>query len=135
MASNRSLRSLLAGTGLALIALVGAGTAQARGDVNWSLGISSPGVVVDVDHGRGVRVLPPSVYLAPAPPPPSVIYYPSAPQPVYYAPPVYVAPSPIYERHDRGRHHYQDHYRHHDRHHGHGYSHGYHDRRSEWDRR
>ena len=136
MANQRSVRSMLASAGLALVALLGAGVAQAR-DVNWSLGISSPGVVVGVDNGRGVRVLPPPVYVTPPPPPPRVVYYPPPPPPpVYYAPPprpVYYAPAPVYvtpapaygvrdrdvrrerhhdrydryDRHDRGHHHHR----------------------------
>ena len=132
MAKNqRSVRSMLASAGLALVALLGAGVAQAR-DVNWSVGISSPGVVVGMDNNRGVRVMPPPVYLAPPPPPPRPVYYPAPPQPVYYAPPrpVYYAPAPVYvspppaymvrdrdnrrdhgydryDRHDRGHHHHR----------------------------
>ena len=143
MANKRSVRSMLVSAGLALVALAGVGMAQAR-DVNWSLGISSPGVVVDMDNGRGVRVLPAPVYLAPPPPPPPrAVYYPAPaqpvyyapppPRPVYYAPPVYVAPPPGYYYRDEPRHHR---HRHHDRGHGRGYGdHGYDDRRSGWERR
>lgn len=134
MASNRFFRALFVGTSLALTAWLGSGAAQAR-DVNWSIGISTPGVVVDVDNGRAVRVVPAPVYLAP--PPPRPVYYPAPPQPVYYAPPprpvyyvappTYVAPPPAYYYRD-GRRHYRHH--HHDR--GHRYGH---DRRGDWDRR
>jgi hypothetical protein len=115
MANKRSIRSLLAAASLAWMALAGISTAQAR-DVNWSIGISSPGVVVGVDNGRGVRVLPPPVYYAPPPPRPvyysapaqPVYYYAQPARPVYYAPaPVYVTPAPAYVVRDRdgGRHH------------------------------
>lgn len=65
---------------LAAAALVAAaalgGTAQARSNVYWSVGIAAaPGVSIGVGN---VGVVAPPVYYAPAP--------------VYYAPPVYVAP-------------------------------------------
>lgn len=133
MASNRFFSALLAGASLTLTALLGTGAAQAR-DVNWSIGISTPGVVVDVDNGRAVRVVPAPVYLTPPPPrpvyypaPPQPVYYAPPPRPVYYAPPVYVAPPAGYYYRD-GRRHHRHH--HHDR--GHRYGH---DRRGDWDRR
>ena len=68
-------------------ALFTAASANARGDVSWSVGISAPGVVVGVAA--------PPVYYAPPPP---VYYRPAAP--VYYAPPpprvVYLQPAPVY---------------------------------------
>ncbi len=67
-----SLRAGLMAAGAAVAIAMTAGTAQAR-DVNWSVGIHSPGVSVGVGNGY-------PVYVAPQP-----IYY--APPPVYYSPP------------------------------------------------
>ena len=111
MTKTRSLYGMAAAAGVALALLTGAGSAQAR-DVNWSVGVGVPGVVIGASNG----------YYAPAPiyhaPPPPVYYAP--PRPVYYnAPPVYYAPpQPVY---------YGGGYRYGHRHHGHG--HGRH-----WDR-
>ncbi|MDY0107773.1 MAG: hypothetical protein RBS27_13950 [Giesbergeria sp.] len=107
MTTTRSFPSLAAAAGVALALCVGAAPAQAR-DVNWSIGVSSPGVVVGVNNGYPMYVAPPPVYVAPRP-----VYY--APRPVYYSapPPVYYAPPPAYyyRDHDRGHRHHR-----HDRH-------------------
>jgi hypothetical protein len=108
MTKTRSLYAMAASAGVALALLAGTGAAQAR-DVNWSVGIGVPGVVVGASNG----------YYAPAPtyyaPPPPVYYAP--PRPVYYAPPpAYYAPPPVVYYGDRG----YGHPRHH-RHHGHGH--------------
>jgi len=113
MTSTRSFRSLAAAAGVALALCVAAVPAQAR-DVNWSIGVSSPGVVVGVNSGYPMYVAPPPVYVAPRPVyyPPSPVYY--TPRPVYYtAPPVYYAPPPAhyYRDRDRGHRHHR-----HDRH-------------------
>ena len=118
MTKTRSIQSLLAAAGVAVARLAGAGAAQAR-DVNWSVGLSSPGVVVGVSNGYPMYVAPPPVYVAPRP-----VYY--APAPVYYsAPPAYYAPPPAYYYRDRDRGH---------RHHRHD-RHDRHDRYDRWDRR
>ncbi len=113
MTKTRSIYAMAASAGVALALLAGTGAAQAR-DVNWSVGIGVPGVVVGASNG----------YYAPAPtyyaPPPPVYYAP--PRPVYYAPPpAYYAPPPVVYYGDRG-------YRHHRHHRHHGYGHG------RWDR-
>jgi len=104
MTKSRSIYALAASAGVALALLGGAGAAQAR-DVNWSVGIGVPGVVVGASNGY---YAPAPVYMAPPPP----VYY-APPRPVYYAPPAYYAPPPavVYygDRGDRG-------YRHHHRH-------------------
>lgn len=134
MANQRSVRSLLVAAGLAWVALAGLDTAQAR-DVNWSIGISSPGVVMDVDNGRAVRVLPQPVYVAPPPPPPRPVYYPAPAQPVYYAPPpVYVSPPPAYVVRDR-EHEHRRYHRHHRHNRGHGNGYGYERHHPHWERR
>lgn len=66
-----------------LCALGASGLAQAR-DVNWSIGINSPGVTVGVSNHRPVVVYPQPVYGAP-------VY--GAP---VYGRPVYVHPQPVY---------------------------------------
>lgn len=128
--NRRILRTLAASAGLSLILWSGVGTAHAR-DIQWSIGLSSPGVVVGVGSGAPVYVAPAPVYVAPRPsyyaPPPPVVYAP--PRPVYYAPPAYYSAPPGH--YYRDRHHGRDHgHRHgrHDRHDRHG---GYGDR---WDR-
>ena len=83
MTKTRSIQAMAAAAGVALALLTGAGAAQAR-DVNWSIGVNSPGVSVGVSNGYGypVYVAPPPVYVAPRP-----IYYAPPPPRVYYAPP------------------------------------------------
>lgn len=78
MTKTRSIQSMAAAAGVALALFAAAGSAQARSDVNWSIGLSSPGVVVGVGNGYPVYSAP--VYSAPAP-----VYY--APRPVYQAAP------------------------------------------------
>ena len=106
MTKTRSIQAMAAAAGVTLALLTGAGAAQAR-DVNWSIGVNSPGVSVGVSNGYGypVYVAPPPVYVAPRP-----IYYAPPPPRVYYAPPpaVYYAPPPGYyyrEGHRGHRHH------------------------------
>lgn len=109
MTHTRSWTAIVASAGLAVALLTGAGAAQARSDVNWSVGIGVPGVVVGASNSYGYYAPPPVVYT----PPPPVIYAP--PRPVYYAPPpVYYSPPPYgyyrggrYEEHRRWRHHHR----------------------------
>jgi len=88
---------------LAVAAMGFAGAAQARDNVNWSVGVGVPGAVVNVGNGGGyypqpVYVQPQPVYVQPAP-----VYY--QPRPVFVRPqPVYVAPQPVYYERPRGRH-------------------------------
>ena len=96
-----------AAAGLALVALMASGAAQARGDVQWSISLNSPGM-----YGPPVYVAPPPVYVAPPPP----VYY--APRAVYRAPPVVVMPGYGYGYGYRGG--YRGEYRH-----GHGHGHGH----------
>ena len=118
MTITRSFQAMAAAAGVALALLTGAGAAQARSDVNWSVGIGVPGVVVGASNGGYYAPAP--VYVAPRP-----VYY--APRPVYYAPPppvVYAPPPPVYYygggyREDRGyrgdRHRHHRHHRGYDR--------------------
>ncbi|KQO31958.1 hypothetical protein ASF19_10385 [Acidovorax sp. Leaf84] len=105
MTQSRSIYALASSAGVALALLGGAGAAQAR-DVNWSVGIGVPGVVVGASNGY---YAPAPVYVAPPPP----VYY-APPRPVYYAPPpAYYAPPPAVVYYgDRGyrghRHHHHD---------------------------
>ena len=98
--------STLAGLGLGAALLLGAGTAQARDSVYWSVGVGSPGVAVGVSNAYPAVVapviVPAPVYYAPAPAyyAPQPVYY--APRPVYYGAPMVVAPGGWY----RGRHHH-----------------------------
>lgn len=109
--SNRSV--VVAGfmATLAVAAMGFAGSAQARDNVYWSVGVGTPGAVVNVGNvgsvyqPRPVYVQPQPVYVQPAP-----VYY--QPQPVFVRPqPVYVAPYPVYQQRP---------YRHHRRHGGQG---------------
>ena len=77
-------------------------SANARGDVSWSVGINAPGIAVGVAA--------PPVYYAPPPP----VYY--RPAPVYYGP-----PAPVYYSQPPG--YYRNYYRGHG--HGHGHRHGH----------
>jgi hypothetical protein len=95
-------------------ALFTASSANARGDVSWSVGISAPGVVLGVAAPPVYYAPPPPVYYRPAAP----VYY--APPPVYYRPaPVYYGPPPAYYGPPRG------YYRGHRHGHGHGHRHGH----------
>ena len=115
---------------LAAAAMGFAGAAQARDNVNWSVGVGIPGAVVNVGnvgsvYPQPVYVQPQPVYIQPQPVyvQPAPRYY--QPEPVYVQPapryyqprpvfvrpaPVYLAPQPIYyerrhghnKRHDRG---------------------------------
>ena len=100
-------RSWWATAGLALALLAGGGVAQARSDVQWSIGVGVPGVVVGASSAPMYYAPPPPVYYTPPPPvyyrPPPPVYY--APPPVYYRPPpVYVVPRPHGGHHWRGGH-------------------------------
>ena len=50
MTKTRSIYAMAASAGVALALLAGTGAAQAR-DVNWSVGIGVPGVVVGASNG------------------------------------------------------------------------------------
>lgn len=84
--SPRTLSSSFSGLVLGLGLALGAAGAQA-GDVYWSLGMQSPGVVIGASNAAPVYAAP--VYVAPAP----VVVYPAPrvmTQPVYgsaWAPP------------------------------------------------
>ena len=85
--ANRS--AILAGVAaaLALAAMGFSGAAQARDNVQWSIGVGTPGAVVNVGS---VYQRPQPVYVQPAP-----VYV--QPAPVYVQPaPVYVQPQPVY---------------------------------------
>ena len=73
---------------LAIAAMGFAGTAQARDNVYWSVGVGTPGVGVNV--GNVGSVYQPPVYIQQQP-----IYVEQ--EPVYYQPrPVFVRPAPVY---------------------------------------
>ena len=100
--ANRSVVMAGAIATLAVAAMGFAGSAQARDNVYWSVGVGTPGAVVNVGnvgYPQPVYVQPQPVYVQPAP-----VYV--RPQPVFVRPqPVYLAPEPVYyERHHR-RHH------------------------------
>ena len=101
-----------ASAGLALVLMVGAGTAQARSDVYWSVGVGAPGVALGVGNAAPVYYAPPApVYYTPAPP----VYY-APPRPVYYAPPAVAYPQPrYYGGHGHHHHHHRHHHHHHHR--------------------
>ena len=109
-----------AAAGLLLAAL---GTAHARDNVYWSVGVhASPSVTVGVSNARPVVVHPQPVYVQPAPvyvtpapvyvtPPPSYIV-----PPVVYTPPPVVYPRPIYyaqPAYALGHGHHKHHHHHH----------------------
>jgi len=100
--SCTSTRNRFAAMAVLAVAAVGmASIAHARGDITWSIGISSPGVYL---QPASVYVQPRTLYVHPGP-----VYLP--PQPVYVQPrilyvqpaavylqpaPVYLQPAPIY---------------------------------------
>lgn len=126
--ANIAKRSaMLAGTAatLAVAALGFAGTAQARDNLTYSVGIGVPAVQVGVSNAYPVYTQQQPVYVQPAPVyvQPAPVYV--QPRPVYYnayGQPVYVAPQPVYYEH---RHH--GHWRggYYQRPHGPGYGPGY----------
>ena len=94
-----------ASAALAIAAMGFATSADARGDVSFSVGVGLPGVAVGVSNAypvyggypQPVYVQPEPVYVRPRPVyvQPAPIYYEQPP--VYYQPrPVYVQPAPIY---------------------------------------
>ena len=120
--TNRS--AILAGAAatLAVAALGFAGAAQARDNVNWSVGVGIPGAVVNVGnvgsvYPQPIYVQPQPVYVQPAPryyqPEPVYVqpaprYY--QPRPVFVRPaPVYLAPQPIYYERERRHGHHRRH--------------------------
>lgn len=112
MTADRSRLAALASAALGLALLGGAGAAQARSDVYWSVGVGVPGVVVGASSAAPVYYTPPPVYYTPPPP---VYHMPPAyrsPRPVYYGPPaVIISPRPPayyhhgHRGHRGGRHH------------------------------
>lgn len=110
MSFNRSKVLKLAAAGaVATLALLGAASASAQ--VNWSVGVSVPGVVVNEPAyypPAPVYVQPAPRYYQPAPPP---VYY-RAPVPAYAPAPVYYEPAyregPRFDRRDWGRDHHRD---------------------------
>lgn len=92
--SNRSFVAAAAAT-LAVVAMGFAGAAQARDNIAWSVGVGTPGAVVNVGnvgsvYPQPVYVQPQPVYVQPVP-----VYV--QPRPVFVRPqPVYVAPQPVY---------------------------------------
>ena len=92
-----------------------AGAAKARDNVNISVGINLPGVLVGANNAYPVYSQPRPVYLQPRPVyvQPYPVYYERAP--VYYAaPPVYVVTQPGYYQRPHGwKHgHYKKHKKH-----------------------
>lgn len=103
MLVNRPLFLAGASAALALAAMSFAGSAHARDEVFWSVGVGSPGVSLNVGNAGPVYLQAAPVYVQPAP-----IYY--EPQPVYLrSVPRYVQPLPVYYARPHGwnrRHHH-----------------------------
>src|SRR5674476_1563672 len=83
MPTHRTVFVAGATVALALAAMSFAGSAHARDNVFWSVGVGAPGVSLNVGNA-GVYMQPQPVYVQPAPVyyQPSPVYY--QPQPVYY---------------------------------------------------
>jgi hypothetical protein len=102
--TSRSIVVASAMATLAVAAIGFAGSAQARENVYWSVGVGTPGAVVNVGNvgsvyqQQPVYVQPQPVYVQPAP-----VYYQQ--RPVFVRPqPVYVQPQPVYYERPRGHH-------------------------------
>lgn len=94
---NRSVVLAGATAALAVAALSFAGSAQARDDVFWSVGVGAPGVSLNVGNAGPVYMQPQPVYIEQQPVyvQPAPVYY--QPRPVFVRPaPVYVQPQPVY---------------------------------------
>jgi hypothetical protein len=92
MSFNRSMfsRHLKSGAGALAVATLGMAGAAHADNLTWSVGLSSPGVVLGVSNAQPVYVQPQRVYVQPQP-----VYV--QPQPVYVQPrPVYVQPQVVY---------------------------------------
>lgn len=130
VSSTRALLMAGAAAVLSVAAMGFSSGAHARSDINFSVGVSTPGVVIGVSNAypvytapvygqpvygyqqQPVYVQPQPVYVQPRP-----VY---RPRPIYVQAPMYVAPPPVYYR---GGHHYR-HHGHRDRgHRGHGHGH------------
>ncbi len=88
--------------GLALAAMGFAGSAHARDNVQWSVGVATPGAVVNVGNVgsiyQPVVVQPVPVYVQPAP-----VFV--QPAPVFVQPaPVYMQAQPVYYERRHGHH-------------------------------
>ena len=87
---NRSVLVAGATAALVLAAMSFAGSAQARDNVFWSVGVGVPGVSLNVGNAGPVYVQAQPVYIQTEP-----IYY--EPRPVFVRPaPVYVQPQAVY---------------------------------------
>jgi hypothetical protein len=128
VSSSRTLLMAGAAAVLSVAALGFSSGAHARGDVSFSVGVSTPGVVIGVSNAYPVYTAP--VYAQPVygyhPQPvyeqqqpvyvqPRPVY---RPHPIYVQAPVYVAPPPVYYR---GGHHYRHEGHGHRGHRGHGH--------------
>ena len=109
--TSRSIVVASAMTTLAVAAIGFAGSAQARENVYWSVGVGTPAAVVNVGNvgsvyqQQPVYVQPQPVYVQPQPVyvQPAPVYY--QPRPVFVRPqPVYVQPQPVYYERPRGHH-------------------------------
>jgi len=93
---NRSVFLTGATAALALAAMSFAGSAQARDDVFWSVGVGAPGVSLNMSNAGPVFMQAQPVYFQPAP-----IYY--QPRPVLVRPvPIYLQRQPLYYGHPHG---------------------------------
>lgn len=105
---NRSAMLAGAAATLALAAMGFANSAQARDNVYWSVGVGTPGAVVNVGNVGSVYPYPQPVYVQPAP-----VYV--QPAPVYVQPRVvYPQPQPIYYGQPYGHHKHHKHHKRHD---------------------
>ena len=106
-----------ASAALLLAAMGFAGAAKARDNVNISVGINLPGVLVGANNAYPVYSQPRPVYVQPRPVyvQPYPVYYERAP--VYYAaPPVYVVTQSGYYQHQRPHGWKHGHYKKHNKH-------------------
>lgn len=107
-----------AAAGLALAAMGFAGNAQARDNVQWSVGVATPGAVVNVGNVGSIYPQPVLVQAAPVYVQQRPVFV--QPAPVFVQPrPVFVQPAPVYMQaqpvyYERER-----------RHHGHKWQRGY----------
>ena len=126
--SSRTLLMTGAAAVLSIAAMGFSSGAHARGDVSFSVGVSTPGVVIGVSNAYPVYTSPTYGYHQPA-----YGYYPQPvyvqpqpvyrPHPVYVQAPVYLAPPPVYYR--GGYNYRHDGHRGHRGHGGHGRGNGH----------
>jgi len=90
MNTKFSVSTLASVACVAALTLGASGAARAQDNIYWSIGMSSPGVEVNVSNGQAVYVAPPPVYVQ------APVYVQPRPYYVVPRPVIYMPPPPVY---------------------------------------